>query len=249
MTEVHDNPQVSVTLADPPGDVALGARRSEVLARLRQSVRPLGAADMAVLTGLHINTARFHLDGLVADGRAARTTEERDAPGRPKVLYSAQAGAAGPRSFALLAEILSGLVVALEGAGTPAVEAGRSWGRHLVDRPSAPGGVDVAEGSARLLGLLDAIGFQPQARPVGEGLEVRLWHCPFLDVARQHPEVVCSVHLGLMRGALSALEAPLEVTSLDPLVEPGVCVARLRPTATAPPARRPPATGRRRMSS
>jgi predicted ArsR family transcriptional regulator len=52
-------------------------------------------------------------------------------------------------------------------------------------------------------------------------------HCPFLEVAEEHEDVVCAMHLGLMRGVLERREAPLGVRDLEPLVAPGLCLAHL----------------------
>ena len=51
--------------------------------------------------------------------------------------------------------------------------------------------------------------------------------CPFLELARRHEEVVCPIHLGLMRGALSELGARTTATKLEPFVRPELCVAHL----------------------
>ncbi len=229
MSITQENPTASAsTLVDPPTERAVGTRRGEVLARLREAIGPLSVAEVAECTGLHVNTARFHLDGLVGDGLAERTVEGRDTPGRPRILYTARAQDAGPRSFGLLAEMLTGLVASLDGAGPAAVEAGRAWGRHLVERPAPSQRIDAEEATARLLRVLDAIGFQPDARADGEGFEVRLHHCPFRDVAERHTDVVCAIHLGLMQGALAEARAPLDAETLEPFVTPNLCVARLR---------------------
>lgn len=216
-------------LVDPSADAAVGARRAEVLAVLGDADRPMSAQQVAEGIGLHVNTARFHLDGLVRDGLAERAAEERDAPGRPRILYTVRAKTLGPRSFGLLAEMLTGLVASLDGAGPAAIEAGRAWGRHLVARPSPSQPVDAREAAARLNHVLVAVGFQPELYGEGGAMEVRLHHCPFREVAERHTDVVCAIHLGLMRGALGELGAPLEATSLEPFVTPNLCVARLRP--------------------
>jgi predicted ArsR family transcriptional regulator len=36
-----------------------------------------------------------------------------------------------------------------------------------------------------------------------EGDPMLVYRCPFREIAEARPDVVCSVHLGLMRGALS----------------------------------------------
>lgn len=61
---------------------------------------------------------------------------------------------------------------------------------------------------------------------------IPLRHCPFQNLAEQHGEVICSVHLGLMQGALTAMRAPVTVDRLDPFVEPDLCVAHLAPAPT-----------------
>jgi predicted ArsR family transcriptional regulator len=224
-----------LTLTDPRADVAVGTRRAEVLAVLREAGRPLSVQQTAEQTGLHLNTARFHLDGLVADGLAERAAEERGTPGRPRILYGARAERPGPRSFALLAEMLTGLVVSLGGAGPAALEAGRAWGRHLVDRPPPSRPVDADDATARLNRMLAEIGFEPEMSTGSDGVEVRLHHCPFRGVAERHSDVVCAIHLGMMQGALGELRAPLEAQSLEPFATPSLCVGRLRPTSAGRP--------------
>lgn len=54
--------------------------------------------------------------------------------------------------------------------------------------------------------------------------------CPFLDVERQHPDVVSSLHLGMMRGALQTLAAPVEAHDLAPFVQPSLCVTNIATT-------------------
>jgi predicted ArsR family transcriptional regulator len=153
------------------------------------------------------------------------------------MLYSATGAAPGPRSYALLAEMLTGLVASLENAGPAAIEAGRAWGRHLVERAAPSDRVDANEAIGRLNQLLDAIGFAPELHDGKKGSEVRLHHCPFREVAERHTDVVCALHLGLMQGALQEQHAPVEATSLQPWVTPNMCVARLQAT------KRPRATG------
>lgn len=107
----------SPSLTDPSAPVPGRARRTEVLALLRRADRPLSAAEVSEAMTLHVNTARFHLDGLVEDGLAERTTQPRDTPGRPRILYASEGPTIGPRSYELLAEMLTGFVSSLPGPG------------------------------------------------------------------------------------------------------------------------------------
>ena len=217
-------------LTDTVTEVAVDGRRAQILARLREADRPLSVSEIADANGLHLNTARFHLDGLVEDGLAERAAEPREVPGRPRILYTARGQVPGPRSYGLLAEMLTGLVASLKDAGPAAADAGKAWGRHLVERAAPSENVDGDEAVRRLNTVLEAVGFQPELAPGKKKAEteVRLHHCPFREVAERHSEVVCTIHLGLMQGALDELNAPVDATSLHPWVTPNLCVARLR---------------------
>src|SRR5215469_12902963 len=116
---------------------ALGHTRADVLDMLRAAGHPLGVREVAQRTGLHQNTARFHLEALVEAGLATRETENRDTPGRPRVSYQATADAAGGRRrYRLLSEMLAGLIAGTMPAPSAAAEAaGREWGEYLTDQP------------------------------------------------------------------------------------------------------------------
>ena len=201
------------SLSDPPAP-QLGWRRQAVLQSLRHSPEALAVADIAALTELHPNTARFHLDALAADGLAMRTVETRTSPGRPRVLYVARAEALDQRSYGLLAEMLAGLAAAAGDAREAAVGTGRTWGRRLVEQPPSEGGLDADLAIDALRRVFVDIGFQPETSAAGGTVSLLLRHCPFREVATRHPEVVCGVHLGMMQGVLDELGgAPLRSRS------------------------------------
>jgi predicted ArsR family transcriptional regulator len=215
---------------DPPDGLALGESRSRVLEVLQAAHGPLTVPEVAEQVGLHPNTARFHLDGLVEQGLVERTSEDRDVPGRPRALYSAAPGArqAGRRSYRLLAQILASYLAAhSKQPEKAALAAGEEWGRFMTERPAPFRRVDATAATRELTDTLEDIGFDPEAVTAGRRRQILLHHCPFREVAEQDSRVVCTVHLGLMRGVLAELDAPLEVTRLDPFVEPRMCVAHL----------------------
>jgi predicted ArsR family transcriptional regulator len=37
---------------------------------------------------------------------------------------------------------------------------------------------------------------------------VRLRHCPFLELAEHHRDIICPLHLGLIQGAFAGLASP-----------------------------------------
>jgi predicted ArsR family transcriptional regulator len=206
-------------------------RRREVLEALRNAGMPLGVAEVAGTMGVHPNTARFHLDALTAEGAVERTIEKPSGPGRPRTVYAPRPGMdrGGKRSYHLLARILlSHLASTGAGAHKAATEAGRAWGRFLIG-PVAPfQQVNRKEATARLTSLLADLGFEPETdsgdTPPGR---IRLRHCPFLELAEEHGELICPMHLGLMQGALAELRAPVAATKLEPFAEPAACLAHL----------------------
>jgi predicted ArsR family transcriptional regulator len=218
--------------------------RQRVLQALRRADRALGVQEVADLVGLHYNSVRYHLDRLVEEGAATRVAERRPRRGRPRHTYAvtAEPGAHGDRrDYQLLAEILAGAMAAGPDPTATAISAGQRWGRYLAPEPRPFQQTDEAAALAEVVRIMGAVGFAPElpeGDPEAAEHELALHHCPFLEVAGEHPEIVCSVHLGLIRGALEGLRAPVAATGLTPWARPSTCVAtigRARAQARARP--------------
>lgn len=87
---------------------------------------------------------------------------------------------------------------------------------------------------SELVDVLADLGFEPEPHRGARSTQIRLRHCPFLDLVEAHGNLVCALHLGLMQGALTALDSPVTVDRLDPFVEPDLCVAHLGSGAVGP---------------
>ena len=209
--------------------------RNRLLRILRGSQDPLDARGLADQLGLHLTTVRAHLDVLVDAGLATSHSEDRATPGRPRRLYEAAGDpptVVEASGYLLLAEMLAGQLAGTSSdVAREAQRAGREWGTYLVERP--PPYTTTPNGAARaeVLRLMDRLGFQPEL--TDDGSRILLHRCPFLDVARRHPDVVCSLHLGIMQGALRTLRAPLDARDLEPFVQPSLCVAHIAEAAHA----------------
>jgi predicted ArsR family transcriptional regulator len=217
-------------LLAPDAGAPLGQSRAHVLDLLRAAGSPAGVRDIADQAGLHPNTARFHLDALVDAGLAARAPTERATPGRPSMAYRAVEGGgpAGRRHYRLLAEMLTSLIAGmLPKPGEAAGEAGREWGRYLTEPPPPYQRLDAGEAVERLTATMAEIGFAPEAVTDGTQYQLRLRQCPFREVAENHQDVVCQLHLGLMQGALAQMRAPVTADRLQPFAEPSLCIAYL----------------------
>ena len=217
-------------LLAPEDASPLGRSRADVLDMLRGAGGPLGVREVAQRMGLHPNTARFHLEALVEAGLAVRETEDRQTPGRPRIGYRTVAdGLAVRRRYRLLAEMLASLIAGtMPEPGKAAEEAGCEWGSYLTEQPPPYRRPTAEEAVVKLTAIMDELGFAPRAEAGGGDQYLLCLHqCPFREVAKHHRDVICSLHLGLIRGALARMRAPVTADRLEPFVEPSLCIARL----------------------
>jgi predicted ArsR family transcriptional regulator len=214
------------------------ASRVRILDLLRGSGTPLDVAQVAAQSALHPNTVRFHLRILVDAGLAGCRTDPRGSSGRPRLVYTAATAGSGsqPDGFQLLADILASYLAASSTIPTGlAEEAGRAFARRH-RRPSRPfAGISADEAVRQVAGMFAELGFQPELVREGYDFQIRVHSCPFRAVAQEHPGVVCSMHLGLLRGTLVELGAPATASSLRPFVEPHLCVAHITAAVESAP--------------
>ena len=212
-----DPTAVHRALADP--------RRAELVAALEGAVEALDASELGQRVGLHANTVRWHLGILEDAGIVGSRPEHRKTPGRPRRVWERvprpERDDAGEHRA--LARALVSLVGNRPDAAADAEAAGRAWGRRAARRSGSPptAGRGAVAGLARVLG---DHGFEPHV----EGLDVTMRRCPFADLARESPAVVCGIHRGLVEGALEEASSRLAVRDLQFFPRPGVCVLRLR---------------------
>ncbi len=201
--------------------------RRRLLELLRAGDTPRDAHDLARAIGLHLTTIRFHLEVLRRAGLLVSRPHPQAGVGRPRTAY-APVSRGGADTYQGLAGLLAAhLSDTAEGRAARAEQAGLAWAEHLV--PAVTGADrSVDEAARQVSGLFAEIGFDPELTAAGAGRQIALHACPFRAVAREHPEVVCSVHLGLLRGSLARLGVST-ASRLLPFVEPELCVAQLAP--------------------
>jgi len=108
-----------------------------------------------------------------------------------------------------------------------AEHAGRQWARELHAAPQARSDEQVPDAARQVTALFAELGFEPQLGGEPEAPQIRMRACPFRAVARDHPDVVCSVHLGLLKEALRQRGSTAVGLRLEPFVEPELCIAHL----------------------
>ena len=244
------------TRRTPAARVMSSASRVDLLHAL-QDDGPSTTAALAARTGLHENTVREHLERLVEARYVVREREHRTTRGRPRTVYRAvcrddvqrDPGSARHLAESVARARLTSLLLQGYGTGVDDVAASaRAAGRAMVDElPAPPSG--ALDQLVALEAHLDQLGFDPLLDR--ERATFDLWRCPFLDLARQRPEVVCSVHLGLARGVLEQVGGPVRAERLVPFAAPRRCELHLSgvDTRTAGPPTPPTPHAARRATT
>jgi predicted ArsR family transcriptional regulator len=194
---------------------------------LARSPRAMATADVADALGLHPNTVRPHLERMREVGLLDVRTEERTSVGRPQHLYSVRAGAPqlgleAPSLSSLAAQLLV-LARRVGADAEDAAEVGRQQGRaDAAGHQAAPSCLEA------LVARLDAQGFVPEVdgSDDGETAVVSFLQCPFRELAEAHPELVCSLHRGMVEGFVDAVGGG-EVDEFHTLVHRSPCQVSL----------------------
>jgi predicted ArsR family transcriptional regulator len=216
--------------AQPPDRdlTAIGLLQDPVRRALYRHVVAAGGEvsrnQAAEAAGVQRGLAAFHLDKLVEAGlleASFRRLGDRRGPGagRPAKLYRRAAGEVAatipPRTYETAAHLLA---EAVERAGADLVLQGeaRRAGR-VAGRGERAGG-----GRAQIERVLEARGYEPYL----DGAALRLRNCPFANLSREFPVLVCAMNLALIEGLLEGIGAPSGRAAMEPA--PGRCCVAVR---------------------
>lgn len=238
MTHVAETPHGAALLSSPVRRAIVDYIANRETAPDGAPVRAEGltAAELSDILTLHVTTARFHLDQLV-NGGILEATFVKAGVGRPRKVYSLAPGsfeqARDEHGMRMLTELLTETFSAnLSGDPITPFEAGRRWAeQHIAQDQSEPAnspGTWLGK-IGRLVDVLRDWGYTPNlsTSQSGRTAELELAHCPFLDLAKSNPAVVCGIHRGLLKGALERLGEDDADVSLEPFVGPSRCLAHV----------------------
>lgn len=173
--------------------------RYAIYLELARAPKPLATAEIAETLGLHPNTVRPHLERMRDIGLLEVTVDAQGTVGRPQHRYSLAADAPSlglePPAFPVLARMLVRLAAVAAVPAADAVEAGREQGAADATRPDRAGSCEQA-----LTAELSDLGFDPASVTEDDVLTVAFTRCPFRELAEANPELVCSLHRGLVEG-------------------------------------------------
>ncbi|WP_417364725.1 helix-turn-helix transcriptional regulator [Glutamicibacter arilaitensis] len=179
---------------------------------ISQSAQPASRDEAAKAAGISRTLAAYHLDRLATAGLLAVSyarPEGKSGPGagRTAKLYALaqeEVSVSLPaRNYRLLGSLLANAAstdtsgVVLQALHQAAREEGKNLG----------------QGSGELLPLLDELGYEPQADDQGE---ITMGNCPFHMVAQHQTQLVCSMNLQLVSGALEGCQMDCGLAELSP---------------------------------
>ncbi|SER78427.1 helix-turn-helix transcriptional regulator [Corynebacterium cystitidis] len=210
----------SITYPRPATDLLpemlkLSPKQTEVLATLQSFPRGARAADIAERLGMHVNTARGHLDELVAKDAVRVTSAPAAGRGRPSLIF--QVRVPDNRTIAEehieLIELLVGLVEN-SSSSDEAVERARAVGAQWAAtiKSEEETWSTAADTIAGLNQRLREMGFDPQVvehgthcadDPISDSspsAEITLHSCPFVSADGTTPSpFICAVHEGFLQ--------------------------------------------------
>ena len=201
--------------------------RYAIYLELARSPRPLATAEIAETLGLHSNTVRPHLERMRDVGMLEVRPAAAGGVGRPQHMYWLAPDAPGlglePPVYRMLARMLLQLADDAGLDGDASAEVGRGQGQMLARGQRRRPCVDAA------VAMLSDLGFDPARVDDVSATTIAFTHCPFAELAESNPELVCSLHRGLLEGFVEEVGGA-DVLDFHDRSHREPCLAVLAPT-------------------
>ncbi|MHA2788708.1 helix-turn-helix transcriptional regulator [Corynebacterium sp. S7] len=204
-----------------PESLRLSPKQAEVLATLQEYGSGARASDVAANLGMHVNTARGHLDELVLKGAVRVTTAPAEGRGRPSLIFHVRVpdNQTIADEYVNLIEVLVSLFddSAQDGDSTgngstplseESLDQARAIGRQWAQKMGADDRdwQSVQDALPLLFHRLRDMGFDPAIESDTSGTstkkssaEISLNACPFVSEPGKKPSAfVCAVHGGFL---------------------------------------------------
>ncbi len=183
--------------------------RQAIFRYVDEAPAPVGVAELTNHFGLNHNAIRQHLAKLRDADLVIEELATPTGPGRPRLLYRPNPGAAGRWQSSSPYEQLAALLVEMLQTGKDPLTVGRAAGRRL-----AKAARDQRDPVQLLETLTRRLGFEPRTVERRGGVDVVLDRCPFVASAASAPEIVCQLHRGLAEGLVERGRNGPKVTNL-----------------------------------
>lgn len=180
--------------------------RYAIYLELARAPRPLTTAEIAETINLHPNTVRPHLERMRDVGLVQVSADGRGGIGRPQHRYSVAPDAPSlglePPVMPVLARMVLTMADRMGATPADAFATGEAEGAvRAGPYGAAPSSLEA------LVSDLDRLGFDPVVTegPTPDDTVVAFANCPFGELATEHPDLVCTLHHGLISGFVGAL--------------------------------------------
>lgn len=181
--------------------------RYAIYLELARAVAPLTTAEISETIGLHPNSVRPHLERMRDAGLVEVEVGGRGEIGRPQHRYSLSPDAPSlglePPVMPMLARMVLSMAERLGAGATDAQAVGTQEGADRARAfERAPSTLEA------LVADLDVLGFDPVVSDEPDHPDdavIAFANCPFGDLAKAHPDLVCSLHHGLIAGFVARM--------------------------------------------
>ena len=208
-----------------PDTMKLSPKQREVLSVLQKFPQGARAAEVAKKMGMHVNTARGHLDELVNAGAVRVVTAPAQGRGRPSLIFQVRVpdNRSVAEEYVTLISVLIKALAAKEQLNDYASEQARELGREWAKTAASSHG---AEALGSLHRMMREMGFDPVTSAEQfdqEGrTDVELHACPFVTAGVEPSPFVCAIHDGYLEQAAADSGGRLNL-KLIPKSGNGVC--------------------------
>lgn len=180
-----------------PVSAALTNARTGVLARLQELDRAVTVRELAGILGQHRNTVRNHLEALRAAGLVLVETQAPQGRGRPAATYRvSRAAVPSEVEYAALVRIMANRLGAAPDHHQLTEQLGKEWACDVMARVAAQEHL-----STQPVSLLRELGFDPRCDDATG--DVVLQRCPLSRVAAGEPDIICEMHLVMLRTVMA----------------------------------------------
>lgn len=199
----------------------LSAKQRLVLDVIMQFPEGARIPDITKALGIHVNTARGHINELEEKGAIKRVKVNPTGPGRPFIVYKPRVpdNRMVAKEYVSLINVLCAQLAEISGDTDAVAQAvGESWGAQLLQLDSDNGEDALGE----VVEKFRMLGFDPEL----DRDTITLNSCPFHVTDQDFDPLVCAIHMGMLRATGLGL-------TLTPQSAAGKCIVKT-PKDTTP---------------